>query len=330
MKREKTIARVVTDEMRSIIEAEMGDKLLRTTGDPEKDRYALRRSDLEEIILGLAMRLTEKEILHIVNDNRREAGLEAVSVSIAYYRKKYQDIIDEVYANATLRIGEIYRYSDKMIRISKYNDLAEALQQRVQSRLENPAADMEETLKMTNTFIRVLDRLNIEMGSPTLGKLALTRNRPWEKPEEEKPVPVNLTKEEMKELTRESIKERYKNQLPAVVSEKLSFTDYELCAFGEKLGDCHVCWSSKMTKGDAGSQCVVQKGEVKRCPHFFNRTMVDNRPWLENMREHSSFKQIAYAAGCTEYDDEVDDRLKYFFKKNGLPLKKPSSEPSND
>jgi predicted house-cleaning noncanonical NTP pyrophosphatase (MazG superfamily) len=322
-KAESRIAGRLTQELREVIQAHMPDKFKGIQENRQLNAAKnvastwLRDEDVEEIIIGLALKLTSKEILTIVSEKRQKDGLPPVeSNNLTYYRTKYSEIIDEVYTLAALRIGEIYSNADKIVRIARYNELADALRTRVMEDIEGEIDDL--SIKKMNTYLRVLDRVNIEMGNIPMSKMI----RRQQKEPDESGTPddgIGLSKEETIDLIKKALNEKYKNQLPDAISEKLSFTDYTNCANGEQLSGVTVCWNDKMTDNDAGTQCPVQAGKVKKCPKFLNQSLLNNKDWLLNARKQGlSVAKIISLVGCDEWDVDVRNRVAWFLKKHDI------------
>jgi len=312
----------ISEELESIIQNYFGHKL----GDGVNKYSDLKPGDKIEfddkttIVVGLALRLTEKEIIVILNHRRKEKGLDPVNIkTLSYYRKKYAEIIDEIYIEATLRIGSIYKFSDKLYRISRYNELATMLRNVSVQSLKFGIDD--DGLKVINLYIRTLDRLNVEMGSKSLGDMI---RRPL--PDDENLPKTLSSKEEAKEALAELLDDRFAGQLPEHISQKMEFTDYENCAFGEKMGEIHVCWNDKITENNRGTQCHIQSGQIRKCPKFLNKTLIDNVIWLKNCRDEDiTIRKIALLAGCTEFDEEVGLKINHFFHKYGIRGGKPNT-----
>lgn len=313
----------LTQELRSVIDTELNETFQRKLRTQPGD---LRYEDKCTILIGLALRLTEKEITAVINKQRAEIGLKPFSEKgIYYYRKQYGELIDQIYTTCVLRIGEIYKFADKFYRISRYNELADVLRQTVISDFDTEINDM--SIKKANLYIKVLDRLNTEMGNVSLKDMV--RRLPKEELEEDNPeAAISLSKDDVKLLFDEIIKDRYSTQLPIPISRKIEFTDYLNCANGEKMSDNTVlCWNDKMTGDKAGSQCPVQAGSVQKCPKFLNRVLLDNPEWLmETKRQHTSIKHVAGLVGCTEYDTDIRDRVAYFMKKHDIIGRIPNPE----
>lgn len=332
-KEEKQVAGRLTQELRDVIRANMPDKFIglqkdnRSLAAQNVNRY-LRNEDVEQIILGLALKFTTKEILHIVTEQRAKDGLPPIeNHNLTYYRVKYSELIDEVYTVAALRIGEVYSNADKIVRIARYNELADALRTRVMEDVEGEIDDL--SIKKMNTYLRVLDRMNVEMGNVPMSKMI--RRNPKEPDEDGTPDDGSgLSKEETMELIKKALDEKYRKQLPDAISEKLSFTDYTNCANGETLTGITVCWNDKMTDNDAGAQCPVQAGKVKKCPKFLNQSLLDNKEWLLTARQQGlSVAKIISLVGCEEWDVDVRNRVAWFLKKHDIIKMVPRRPPSD-
>src|SRR5690242_2953314 len=109
--REYLMGEQLNEQLVAVVDAEWDNfKFNRTlnVGNGEK----LRAEDRKQIVIGLAIRMTDKEILTMVNKQRRADGLvDADIANLNYHRAKYKDIIDEVYVYAAKRIGEVYSFA---------------------------------------------------------------------------------------------------------------------------------------------------------------------------------------------------------------------------
>ena len=88
-----------------------------------------------------------------------------------------------------------------------------------------------------------------------------------------------------------------------------------------------VCWNDKMTNDNAGTQCPVQKGELKDCPKFLSRKYLEDKDYLTRMKSRGlTVVDIAIAVGCKEYDSDIKDRVSFFLKKFDIIGKIPNEE----
>jgi len=333
-KQQEAEIRKLQEECNAIIRAHLGPKWgtarltesgnIRTgvpSGPPLPDGSHVTIEEREEMIIGLALKMTDREILKMLNDARLEANKPIIQFrTLLYYRKKYSELIDEVYATAVLRIGDIYRFSDKLYRISRYNELAEVLRDKVMGDMIDEETPSERSIKLANLYLRLLDRVNVEMGGKTLLEGMIKRSG---QENEDDGKDINLTKEEVRALVKTEISERYSAQLPKSITDKIDFTDYTICANGEKMGDVVVCWNAKMTNDDLGSQCAIQSGKVQKCPKFLNITLLNNKDWLLNARSRKlTITDIASLAGCQEVDRDCHDRVTFHLKANDVIMRK--------
>jgi len=319
----------IDNEMKVIIASHFGEHWTPPTGAGGH----LDEEDKTRILIGFGLRLSASDILKIVNESRKQKNQHSLEVShMNYYKQKYGDLIDELYANAILRIGEIYKFSDKLYRIARFNELAEVLHHRLIDELEQGVDSVDETtLKRANLYIKVLEKINVEMGGTSV-KDMIRRRKDREEDENDKNDVTNLSKQEISQIISQSIEDRYKGQLPPTIREKIEHSDYVNCANGEKMGEVVVCWNDKMTDNSPGSQCPVQMGKVKKCPKFLNQILLDDKNFLQVSREDGyniSFKQIAKLVGCTEYDVEIRDRVGFFLKKHDI-VGRMGQMPKND
>src|SRR3990172_13276832 len=279
------IAEKLTFERYEEMEGELRE-LIRNTIPQDTYRRITNGSDgftefeRETVLVGLVLRLSQKEILREINRIRQIQGIKPLDhFYIGSFKRRYGTIIDELYANAAIRIGEIYKYSDKLFRIGRYNELAGVLHKTVVDQLEM-GIDEDIVIKKAHLYLKVLQNLNAEMGNVTMKDMI--RRRPKEDADEDR----QLNKDEFKELVAQMITDRYKHILPPSISQKIEFSDYLNCANGEKMGDWQVvCWNEKMTSNNAGTQCPVQAGKLHKCPKMLNRSLLDNKEWLVTTRE---------------------------------------------
>lgn len=315
----EALGRTISEELLSVIHTHLSEDFIGEKDEDGESNSPLRPNgklvyqDKEYVILGMALRMTEKEIRVLVNQRRHEAGLPPVqSVTVQYYRKRFDKLIDEVYAVATLRIGEIYSLADKLVRVDRLNQMGEIVLGQAMTRLKDDPDDL--AIKMGNLGLRILDRMNVEMGSP-VGMV----KRILPKEDEDNPDKIQLKPGEVKGVLAEVLSERYAGQLPDAISQKFTFSDYEQCALGEKFSDFYWCHSKKMTKSDDKEQCQVQKGTVHRCPCFMNKSLLNDKAWLQRARDqHLTVRKIAALIGCEEYDEDARDFICYFLKKHDI------------
>ena len=166
--------------------------------------------------------------------------------------------------------------------------------------------------------------MNTEVGGRSLKDVIRLPKGAPDDPEDEKNGNNILTTEEAKFVIDEVVKDKYQHQLPQPIADKFTYSNYENCAQGEQLNDKFVCWSEKMTNNDSGSECPVFAGHIKTCPAFINKILIDNPDFLRRSREAgNTIRDIATVAGCSEtgYDNDVRDRIVWYFKKYDIPLK---------
>lgn len=211
-----------TDELRSVITAEFGqtDKF-KSIFKPWalKNGECLRPMDRLNIIIGLALRLTEKEIIECVNNERAKDGLNPIRLTtLFYYRQAYGSFIDEVYVVLAQRIGEVYNFADKLYRIKKYNELAKYVEESVMSDVkENKFDDL--SIKKGNFYIRVLEKMNIEMGKVSLADMLSTSRAKIALEKDRTHIP-ELTNKDMRQVMKDVFRKRYENQLPVSTEVK--------------------------------------------------------------------------------------------------------------
>lgn len=325
---EKELATEIIDRVGSIIAQELGENWYKKTN--LDDGKHIEHEDRKSIVIGMALRMTEKEILKMVNDRRVKANLPLlIPTNLYYYRKKYAEIIDQVYANIAFRIGETFRFADKIFRISRMSDLAEILYEKAVDGLRNNVGGPDDvTLKLTNLYLKASDKINQEMG----GKSLVDHFKPHTKQDDEdEKLPDLLEKDDVSLI----LNEKYGAQLPKAITQKIEFTDFTNCAQGEKFGETYACFNGTMTKDDRGSMCPIQKGDIKICPKFINRSLVMNRDWLLKARERRlTIRDMIALAGCAEPDKDSFDRMVSFLKSQDVFKHRPQEgwliEQTND
>lgn len=293
--------RDVKDQVASLIKANAPESIF------AKPLRKLTQDDLETLLIGLVLRLSDAEVAKTVNEQRTERKEEPISHNLVFhYRKQYAAEIDSLYALAAMHVGEIFKYADKLFRIGRYDALASLLDGHVTSAFEGSPNEFD--LKVGNLYIKVLDRLNVEMGNRPMGNIV----RPPEEEGQDKLESAETTKAQIGAL----IDERYHKQLPRGVHSKISFSDYTVCANGEKLGETYACWNERAAH--EGS-CAVHLGKVKTCPKFLNRSLINDKNWLvETRRKKLNLESVARLAGCTEYDHDIRDRVAFYMKTHDV------------
>lgn len=304
------------EELTDVVNTHLDDKFKRLFADFQG--RVMRPEDHKTIIIAMAMRYTNREIVKMVNESREADGLTPCLLNdLGYYRRKYQEIIDEVYIQAGLRIGEIYSLADKMVRIARYNEIGEAFRDEIMKDFDKPTGIDDFTVKKSHLYLKILSGMNTEMGAMPMAKML----RPSKIEEDEPLTPEEkFSKAEMAELVKSSVEARYKNQLPqSSIEKKLEFTDYKGCYNGEMLGEVMICNSSVMTHGNAGSQCPIQSGECNLCTQFLNRSLLENAEWLKTQRERRQMiSDIAAIVGCKEYNGEIKEVVAQALKNAGV------------
>ncbi len=312
----------LSQEGLDIIDAHLSDKIDKFLDAKNNlvfdEEERLRPIDRKRIILGLAMRFTNNEIIGMVNQYRSEENLPPVSIGhTAYYRKKYGDIIDEIYIENVVRINEIYKYADKVVRVARINELSDLYYSSIKNEFSISDGKVTSEINVqTNTLLRLFDRMKVEVGDPSVNGMLRRNNRNKEKHADNSEFEdISLDKNDVSQL----LEKRYANQLPSSIEKKIDFTDYNHCANGEKSGEMVCCWHKGITKGNTGSQCKVQSGEIQKCPKFLNSSLLDNIEWLRTQRERKqSVEDLAFMVGCTEYDPEIRDIIADKLKDSGI------------
>jgi len=266
----------LTPELQSLIRMELAEKFASVLNPSNTGISKLRRKDQELFIMCMALRMTEAESLVAVNRQRKEDGLPAdiIVQNFVYYRKKYQSLIDEVYSVAVLRIGEIYSLADKLVRVARYNELGRLFYENLKPEVRSGIIT-DSTIKKTNTFIKLMERMNVEMGGRTLNE-SIIINRP------DRPENPIVNKDEVKQIFKDKLNEKYSAQLPVLPTKVQEVSDYVDCAFGENIGgSLIVCWNNYITQSNCGSPCKIQAGEGDICQRFLNRSKLTDKEWVE-------------------------------------------------
>lgn len=213
-----------TDELRSVIISEFGqtDKfksIFRSWTLKSGDH--LRPMDRLNIIIGLALRLTEREIIDSVNAERAKDGLPNIKMlTLLYYRTGYQSFIDEVYIVLAQRIGEVYSFADKLYRVGKYNELARYVEKSVMKDVEADNFN-DLSIKKGNFYLRILEKINIEMGKVSLADM-LKSDRAKDALEKDRTEIPELKGKDIRQIMKDVFTKRYANQLPVPASVEVT------------------------------------------------------------------------------------------------------------
>lgn len=200
----------ISKEALSVVDAFVGDKLDRKNLIYDRETGAAGHFDGDEvrfIIIGLAVRMREEEIYAALKVERDKAGRTMPSErSLSYYRKKYTDLIDEVWATFAMRIGDVYSYTDKVYRLGKWQELTSALEGYVVQNIK--AGGVDKTLiAMTNLYMNAMRNINAEMGGVPLEKIS-TR-----KPSEDNEKSI-VDGVDVKKVLEDLVNKRFEAQLP--------------------------------------------------------------------------------------------------------------------
>jgi hypothetical protein len=161
----------------------------------------------ELILVGLALRMSREEIEKQVLKEVPDAKLNDAQGSLVhYYRRKYREAIDELYAVVATQIGDVYRYTDKLYRLSRFNSLVDAADKVLSPRLQAGLMD-DVTFKTGNLYIKLMEKINFEMGNQNIGRLIRF-------------APKGMEKESQSAET--FFKEKFAGQLPPGFMEKLN------------------------------------------------------------------------------------------------------------
>lgn len=270
----------------------------------------LEISEKKLIIKELALANKKSEIVRKLNDLRLEANLPALlpTFDIFYYAREYAPLIEDISLQYASNLAKKYRFANKITRIGKLNDIAESVLDRVQQREGKELPEKEEKQHNENIklFSQLLSSIDEEMGKLKMTKVDISvRNS-------SKPIIENAA--DVKKLIEGAIKDRFKDQLPSSVDANFSdITDYSKCAFAEE-------WTNKTFCQYFGDQCKVQTNEIKKCDHFCNKILLNNREWAARryVNDKLSVRQLAEIAGAKEIDDKVMDYVRGKLKDYGI------------
>lgn len=209
---EKKYAERVTAELKDKVKYALGKDLIRptTAGRPAVDaEKALELCDREDVIVGMALRIAETEILASINESRKLRELEPVAyIHFPYYRRKYGALIDEIWANSLCRAGDLYPFADKLYRLRQMNDLATLFRNKAMA-LAQSNDFSKRTIEISNAFVRIMDRINIEVGGKSIHEMIEKMPKPIEEEQE-----VTLNQTAVKKLLATSLEAEYSEQLP--------------------------------------------------------------------------------------------------------------------
>lgn len=277
------------------------------------------RDVVEIILVGLALKLSTQEILFELNAFLESQGRPILqSINIRYYRKQYAKVIDELWVRAYTNISDIHRFTDKVYRLGVYDHIANGLTKSIIPQVDAGRYDDEGVQKGLGLLLKTLRAINEEMGGVTYKDMIALRD--GVRPDEAEVERPDMSLADAQGVIAAVVEDRFGAQLPEKITQKFSFTDFENCAFGEKLGGKVVCWNDKMTSGNLGGPCSVLEGKCQICPKFLNKTLIDSKQWLRAARTGNRVlvKDIARMAGNTEYDPEVRAKVVYYMMKHNV------------
>lgn len=262
------------------------------------------------IVKELALAQKRSEIIEKLNSKRRELSLPEIQdgFDIFYYQKEYAPLVEDISLHYAANLSKKFRFANRITRIAKLNDIAEGVLTRVRARENRVLQSKEESLHNDN--IKLLSQLMSAIDEQ-MGKIKLTRIDVNVRKDSEKLTLENP--QAMRDMVGEALK-RYVGQLPASVDANFNdVTDYEKCVFGEE-------WTSQTHCQYFNEQCKVQTDEIKTCPHFCNKVLLNNRDYMTRrfINDKLSSRQIAEIAGCKEVDDRVLDHVKRKLREFGI------------
>jgi len=263
------------------------------------------------IIKELALSNRKSEIIPKLNEHRRVLGLPLLerSFDIFYYAREYALLIEDISLHYAVNLAKKFRFANRITRIAKLNDVAETVLERINARNEKESlGGKEESIHNDNIklFSQLLNSIDEQMGKLHVTKLDVSVR-------DAAATPVLSNPAEIKSIIADTLK-KYSNQLPASVDANFSnITDYSKCEFAEEFTNITFCQYH-------GEQCHVQKDEIKICPLFLNKILMQNRAWMAKryVNDNLSVRQIADIAGCKEPDDKVLTRVRNKLKNYGI------------
>jgi hypothetical protein len=224
---------------------------------------------------------------------------------VFYYAKQYAPLVEDISLHYATNIAKKFRFANRVTRIGKLNDIAEAVFERIKEREE--VILTERTEKLHNENIKIFASL-LSAIDENMGKLKITR------------IDVNVGNantpklddpDVMRKMITDQIR-KYTGQLPTSVEANFTeVTDYDKCAFSEEWTNQTFCRYHK-------EQCKVQTNELKICPLFLNKVLLNNREYLAQryVNNDLSVRTIAELAGCKELNERtigyVRDKLREF------------------
>jgi hypothetical protein len=313
----RALAGRLNEEAESIIDAYLYKKL-----DSSIEQFAsgrpgakVTKDEIKTVIIGFALRKREMDIVKLINDARAERGEPLVNKSsIGHYRVRYAEIIDEIWATVFVRIGEVYSFADKTVRVGRMNELAEAVHPQLLKEVKNDAWT-KETAQKGAFFINLMRLVNMEMGGLTHAELIQKMKPKTEKDEEDEPEETTGV------VIKEILGDRWSAQLPEAISRKVGYTDYTNCALGERMGDKMLCWSESVVDNRTGDSCAVQEGVIETCPFFLNKSLLDNKDFLVTCRQRAmTVKDIGIVCGAKNYNSESRGKVLFYLKKHEVKL----------
>jgi hypothetical protein len=211
------LTETLREYVKELFESEEAYKLTtKITKRKDSDINYFSKEEKENIVISFALRFSPQEILEVINEARVQRGEPTVIIqNINFYRVAYQDLIDQIWAFAAVRIGDLYSYADKVHRIGKLNELAESLRNKVMARIYRDDFS-KSTLDIGNFYLRTMAVMNNEVGGKSLHDMI--KLNPPQLPEKEEENP--LTEEELREAVKQEIHDRFRNQLPKKSSIK--------------------------------------------------------------------------------------------------------------
>jgi hypothetical protein len=272
----------------------------------------LEIEEKKTIIKELALANRKSEIIPKLNERRKALGLPLLGrdFDLFYYAREYALLVEDISLHYAANLAKKFRFANRITRISKLNDVAESVLERINARnSDNLPSLKEESLHNENIklFSQLLGAIDEQMGKLHVTKLDVNVR-------EGAKLQEITSAGDVTKIINDALRKKFADQLPASVEANFSnVTPYEKCSFAEEMTNITFCqkW---------GEQCKVQTGEVSLCPHFLNKVLMNNKEWMANQYHNKNLtvKQIADLAGCKEIDERVVKRVRDKLSEYGL------------
>lgn len=211
----ESISEMLTDEVKKMILSKVGEHKFNTLINAKNtdEEWGITIDERIEIIILAALKYPGRQILTYLNMKRIKNGLKPIPDSTyAYVRQRYFALIDDTYATIAKNISDIFPFTDKIHRLIKLNELATMFSYY----LSNVEEITRDTLAIVNTYLKILDKIDHELGSVPLSDRVNYIAEHAEKQIESKIKSKISSQVEGKipNYIKGILKERYKEQLP--------------------------------------------------------------------------------------------------------------------